>query len=38
MIIVEGGKPFLGQRRKVKITATSRTGAFATLVAAGKGR
>ncbi|MGO8684449.1 MAG: Rne/Rng family ribonuclease [Thermoleophilia bacterium] len=38
MIIVEGGKPFLGHRRNVRITATSRTGAFATLLAAGTGR
>jgi ribonuclease G len=31
MVIVEGGRPFLGQRRKVRVTGTSRTGASATL-------
>ena len=31
MVIVEGGRPFLGERRKVRIAATSRTGASATL-------
>jgi ribonuclease G len=34
MVTVEGGKPFLGQKRKVKVITTSRTGAFATLVGA----
>jgi hypothetical protein len=35
MVIVEGGRPFIGTRRRVKIDTTWRTGAYAT---AGKGR
>ena len=30
MVIVEGGRPSLGQRCKVRISATARTGAYAT--------
>ena len=30
MVIVEGGRPFVGQRRKVRITAIARTGGQAT--------
>jgi ribonuclease G len=32
MVIVEGGRQSLGQRRKVKVTATARTGATATVL------
>ncbi len=35
MVIVEGGRQHLGQRRKVKITSTERTGAHATVVKQG---
>jgi len=35
MVIVEGGRPFIGKRRRVKIDNTWRTGAYAT---ASKGR
>jgi ribonuclease G len=35
MVIVEGGRPFIGTRRRVKIDSTWRTGAYAT---ASKGR
>jgi uncharacterized protein YacL len=38
MIIVEGGRPFLGHRRQVKVMTASRTGTFASLTATGKGR
>jgi hypothetical protein len=30
MVIVEGGRPSLGTRCKVRITDTARTGAYAT--------
>jgi ribonuclease G len=32
MVIVEGGRQFLGQRRKVRVTATARTGAGAVVL------
>jgi predicted RNA-binding protein with TRAM domain len=32
MVIVDGGRQALGQRRKVRVTSTARTGATATLV------
>ncbi|MFA4964063.1 MAG: Rne/Rng family ribonuclease, partial [Thermoleophilia bacterium] len=35
MVIVEGGRQFLGERRKVRITATARTGAQATALKQG---
>ncbi len=35
MVIVEGGRQFLGQRRKVRITGTARTGASAVVVKKG---
>jgi predicted RNA-binding protein with TRAM domain len=35
MVIVEGGRQHLGQRRKVRITGTERTGAQATVVKQG---
>ena len=35
MVIVEGGRQFLGKRRKVRITATARTGAQATVLKQG---
>ena len=31
MVIVEGGRPHLGTKRKVRIAATARTGAYATV-------
>jgi uncharacterized protein YacL len=31
MVIVEGGRPYLGERRRVRVTATARTGATAVL-------
>jgi len=31
MVIVEGGRPYLGTKRKVRIAATARTGAYATV-------
>lgn len=36
MVIVEGGRPFLGERRRVRITSTSRTGATAVPVSTGE--
>jgi ribonuclease G len=41
MVIVEGGRPYLGEHRRVRVTATARTGASAVLVQPsgdGKGR
>ncbi len=41
MVIVEGGRPYLGERRRVRVTATARTGASAVLAPAqseGRGR
>jgi ribonuclease G len=35
MVIVEGGRQFLGQRRKVRVTGTARTGAQATALKQG---
>ena len=35
MVIVEGGRQFLGQRRKVRVTGTARTGAQATVLKQG---
>jgi len=35
MVIVEGGRQFLGKRRKVRITATARTGSQATVLKQG---
>jgi ribonuclease G len=35
MLIVEGGRPFLGKRCKVRISATARTGAYATVLKQG---
>jgi len=35
MVIVEGGRPFLGKRCKVRISATARTGAYATVLKQG---
>ncbi len=35
MVIVEGGRQFLGKRRKVRITDTARTGAYATALKQG---
>jgi hypothetical protein len=37
-VIVEGGRPYLGERRQVRITATARTGASAVLAQTGDGR
>ncbi len=41
MVIVEGGRPYLGERRRVRVTATARTGASAVLApeqSEGRGR
>ncbi len=38
MVIVEGGRPSLGERRKVKLTSASRTGATAVLASGRGGR
>jgi uncharacterized protein YacL len=35
MIIVEGGRQYLGERRKVRVTSTTRAGAGATVLKKG---
>ena len=35
MVIVEGGRQYLGERRKVRVTSTSRAGATATVLKKG---
>jgi len=35
MVIVEGGRPSLGKRCTVRISATARTGAYATVLKQG---